>query len=134
MKKRLEGPPLKKGDKVIIVDDVATSGGSLLDSISVLKEEGVVVEGAITIIDREEGAAENLARMDCPLISIFKASEFTKSDIDPKQKSSLVVMPKQIILASDSCARAELLKKSGLNFRIKRSKRQRAEIPRRNEC
>lgn len=74
--KRIEGPALKKGDKVIIVDDVATSGGSLLDCISILRKNGVIVEGAVVIIDRQEGAIENLARVSCPLTSIFKASDF----------------------------------------------------------
>lgn len=77
-KKRIEGPALKKGDRVVIVDDVATSGGSLIDCVSVLREEGVVIESAVVIIDRQEGAAENLARVNCPLISIFKASDFKK--------------------------------------------------------
>lgn len=79
--KRVEGPPLKEGDRVIVVDDVATSGGSLLDAISVLRAQGVNVIGAITIIDRQEGAADNLAKVNCPLISIFKASEFKSSKI-----------------------------------------------------
>lgn len=78
-KKRIEGPALKKGDKVVIVDDVATSGSSLLDCISVLREEGLVVKSAVVIIDREEGAIDNLTRVNCPLISIFKASEFRSS-------------------------------------------------------
>ncbi|MEK6714862.1 MAG: orotate phosphoribosyltransferase [Candidatus Omnitrophota bacterium] len=79
--KRIEGPALKKGDKVIIVDDVVTSGGSLLDCISILRQSGVIVEGAVAIIDREEGAIENLARVSCPLTSIFKASDFKISKI-----------------------------------------------------
>lgn len=78
-KKRIEGPGFKKGDRVVIVDDVATSGGSLLDCITVLRQEGVVIECAVVIIDRQEGAVENLARVNCPLIPIFKASEFSQN-------------------------------------------------------
>lgn len=75
-RKRIEGPPFKKGDKIIIVDDIATSGKSLLDCISVLQKEGAVVKGAVVIVDREEGAQENLTRVNCPFTSIFKASDF----------------------------------------------------------
>ncbi len=77
--RRIEGPPLAKGDKVVVIDDVATSGGSLVDCISVLRNEGIVVCGAIVIIDRCEGAKEVLAGIDCPLISIFKSSDFNKN-------------------------------------------------------
>jgi orotate phosphoribosyltransferase len=77
-KRRIEGPELRKKDRVVLVDDVATSGNSLIDCVSVLKGEGIKVCGAIVIIDREEGAEEKLSQFNCPLISIFKASEFRK--------------------------------------------------------
>lgn len=74
-----EGPALKAGDEVVLLDDVATTGGSLVDSIEVLKKMGVIVRQAIVIIDRDEGAKENLSKHACALISIFKASEFFSS-------------------------------------------------------
>ena len=76
--RRIEGPALAKGDKVVVLDDVATSGGSLVDCASVLKNEGIKVCGAIVIIDRCEGAKDALAKINCPLISIFKSSDFLK--------------------------------------------------------
>lgn len=76
---QIEGPALAAGNKVILLDDVATTGGSLIDSIALLKKDGVGVSKAIVIVDREEGAVENLAKVGCELISIFKASEFFSS-------------------------------------------------------
>lgn len=73
---QIEGPALEAGDEVVLLDDVATTGGSLIDSIEILKKMDVSVREAIVIIDREEGAAENLSKYDCQLTSIFKAREF----------------------------------------------------------
>ena len=72
MQRLIEGPPLAKGSKVVLVDDVATTGGSLVEAKKALDRQGVIVDCAIVIVDREEGAAENLANAGCTLISIFK--------------------------------------------------------------
>jgi orotate phosphoribosyltransferase len=76
---QVEGPVLEAGDEVVLLDDVATTGGSLVDSIEILKKMDVRVRRAIVIIDREEGAKEILAKLGCDLVSIFKASEFFSS-------------------------------------------------------
>ncbi|MFH1339106.1 MAG: orotate phosphoribosyltransferase [Candidatus Omnitrophota bacterium] len=72
MQRLIEGPPLPKGSRVVLVDDVATTGGSLVEAKKALNKQGVKVDCAIVIIDREEGAAENLARAGCSLVSLFK--------------------------------------------------------------
>lgn len=74
--KLIEGQELKKGDKVILFDDVATSGSSIIRSIEVLRKEKIKVLKAVTVIDREEGAKENLAKFNCPLESLFTKSDF----------------------------------------------------------
>lgn len=76
---QLEGPELKPEDEVVLLDDVATTGGSLIESIDILKKLDVTVRQAIVIVDREEGAQKNLALKNCPLVSIFKASDFFTS-------------------------------------------------------
>ncbi len=45
---------MSKGDRVVIVDDVITSGGSTIEAIVRSREAGLIVEQAIAIIDREE--------------------------------------------------------------------------------
>ncbi|HEY2447107.1 MAG TPA: orotate phosphoribosyltransferase [Rhizomicrobium sp.] len=65
-----------KGSRVMIVDDVATTGGSILDAAHTAREAGASVDAALVIIDRGEGAAENLARENIRLLSVFRGSEF----------------------------------------------------------
>jgi orotate phosphoribosyltransferase len=45
---------MKAGDKVIVLDDVVTTGGTVIQAIDKIKEEGVIVEGVIVLVDREE--------------------------------------------------------------------------------
>jgi orotate phosphoribosyltransferase len=58
------------------VDDVATTGNSLVEAKQALDNVGVKVETAIVILDRCEGAAENLAKAGLKLESIFSRSDF----------------------------------------------------------
>ncbi|MEW6067924.1 MAG: orotate phosphoribosyltransferase [Nitrospirota bacterium] len=49
---------VKKGDKVVIVDDVITTGKSTIEAINRAKEEGLEIVKVITLIDRQEGGRE----------------------------------------------------------------------------
>ena len=51
---------------------------NLVNSFKVLKKEGIRVVAAVSVVDREEGAKEALARYKCPLISLFTKSDFLK--------------------------------------------------------
>lgn len=68
----IEGPDLPKGSRVILIDDVVTTGESLIVAKKALDKQGVIVDCAIVIVDREEGAEENLAKVGCQLIPLFK--------------------------------------------------------------
>jgi len=70
-RRQIEGPSLKAGSRVILVDDVATSGKSFVESIEILRQEGFLVDTALCIVDRQEGAAGALAQKNCQLISLF---------------------------------------------------------------
>ncbi|MCF7878806.1 MAG: orotate phosphoribosyltransferase [Candidatus Omnitrophica bacterium] len=74
--KLIEGPNLKNGSKVILCDDVATSGGSLLQAKKALDAEGVGIEEVMVVVDRNEGAREALARAGCNLFSLFTKADF----------------------------------------------------------
>lgn len=76
MQQQLEGPPLPKGSRVVVIDDVATSGGSLLDAIAVLKQQAMTVVMVIVLVDRNEGAKEKLQEAGCALHSIFNIDDF----------------------------------------------------------
>jgi len=61
---------IAKGTTVLLVDDVATTGLSLINAIKPLKNEGMVVTDAFTIINRFEGAREALATENVRLYEI----------------------------------------------------------------
>jgi orotate phosphoribosyltransferase len=64
------------GKRVIIIDDVATSGGSILKAAAVARAAGAVVDTALVLIDREEGGTEALAAAGVKLLSALKKSDF----------------------------------------------------------
>ncbi len=69
---------LRPGADVLMIDDVATTAGSILKAIEGMKSEvpDAHVHRALAVIDREEGAAENLAAHGIQLAAIFKRSDF----------------------------------------------------------
>lgn len=60
MQKMIEGPALAAGDKIIMVEDVITTGGSVLKAIQTVEALGAKVVKVICLVDRNEGAAETL--------------------------------------------------------------------------
>lgn len=73
--RRIEGPALKKGERVVLVDDVATTGKALVEAKEALDQVGAVIDSAIVIVDRGEGAKENLSAVGIRLDSIFKIED-----------------------------------------------------------
>jgi orotate phosphoribosyltransferase len=68
-KKYVEGP-VEPGQKVVIVEDVTTTGGSSLLAIDRVHEFGLVVERVVTVIDRLAGAKDAFAARGIPLESL----------------------------------------------------------------
>lgn len=66
---------LKPGSKVVIVEDVVTTGGSSMKAIRRAEEEGLKVLGVVTLVDREEGGRENIEKEGYWLKAIFTKSE-----------------------------------------------------------
>ena len=64
------------GRRVMIVDDVATSGGSILKAAEAARAAGATVATALVIVDREEGAREALQKAGIHLLSVLKAKDF----------------------------------------------------------
>ena len=60
---------------VLIVDDVVSSGGAIIDAVSMLRNDGVRVTQALCVIDRETGGYEKLQEVGIELLSLFRQSE-----------------------------------------------------------
>jgi orotate phosphoribosyltransferase len=71
----IEGP-VQPGDKVVIVEDVVTTGGSSLRAIERAEAFGLQVTGVIAIIDRMEGGAEAFAHAGYDLSSLLAITDF----------------------------------------------------------
>ncbi len=68
---------LKPGARVVIVEDVTTTGGSSMKAVERAREEGLDVIGIVTLVDREEGARENIEKEKIPLRAVFTKSQVT---------------------------------------------------------
>jgi orotate phosphoribosyltransferase len=67
-----------QGKRVVIVEDVTTTGGSALKAVEAVREAGGEVVLVFTMVDREEGADETFAQASIPFRSLYKAAEFLK--------------------------------------------------------
>jgi len=72
--RRVEGV-LISGDRVLLVDDLITTGLSLKRTATAIRSEGGIVEDAFVLLDREEGGAKRLAENEVEVHSLFKISE-----------------------------------------------------------
>ncbi len=62
------------GDRIIMLEDVVTTGGTLLTACKRVQDAGLVVAGVICVLDREEGGRENLAKAGYGLKAIYTRS------------------------------------------------------------
>ena len=75
--KSVEGK-IHDGMKVLMIDDVATTGGSVVNAIKSLKESNISIKDAYVIIDRIEGAGDAFAELGVKIHSIFNILEITE--------------------------------------------------------
>ena len=64
-----------EGERLVVVEDVITTGGRARASVADLRARGAVVDTVLCVIDREQGGAANMAEDDLKLVSLFTASE-----------------------------------------------------------
>jgi len=67
------------GDRVIIIEDVVTTGGSTIKAIEAARREGLDVLGVIALVDREEGGSEEILKHAESLRVLCTASELQKA-------------------------------------------------------
>ena len=78
--RQIEGV-VEEGDRVLLVEDVTTTGNSVVRAAKALEEEGAKVVAIMVVVDREEGAKESLSRegyMLIPLVTVGELFEYKK--------------------------------------------------------
>jgi orotate phosphoribosyltransferase len=71
---------LKPDDTVLLVEDIATTGGQVLEAAKVITEAGATVKKIVCVIDRKQGASENITKAGYKFESIL-----TKDDLGIKE-------------------------------------------------
>ncbi len=67
-----------QGKRIVIVEDVTTTGGSALKAVEAVRDAGGEIVLVFTMVDRDEGATETFAEAGIPFRSLYKAGEFLK--------------------------------------------------------
>src|SRR6476661_8863994 len=72
--KLIEGP-FREGDRVAVIEDVITTGGSAIRATEAIRNAKGIVAGVLALVDREEGGRANIEALGIPVISLVQASE-----------------------------------------------------------
>lgn len=76
--KTIEGP-FKEGDRVAVIEDVITTGGSALRAIEAVRGAKGTVAGVLALVDREEGGRQAIEAAGIPVISLVVVSQIIKA-------------------------------------------------------
>ena len=74
---RLVEGPVASGDRVVIVEDVITTGASALRAVSAIRAMGGTVVGVLAVVDREEGGREALEAEGLPVATLTTSTQIT---------------------------------------------------------
>jgi orotate phosphoribosyltransferase len=72
---RLIEGPYRAGDRVVVVEDVITTGGSALRAVEAVRAAGGTVAGVLAVVDREEGGREAIEGAGLPVLALARAAE-----------------------------------------------------------
>jgi orotate phosphoribosyltransferase len=75
--KQIEGGEVK-GKRVLIIEDVTTSGSSVIKTIKIIREKQGIVDEVFAVVDRESGAEEKLQSLDVSFIPLLSVSDILK--------------------------------------------------------
>jgi orotate phosphoribosyltransferase len=76
MKKQIEGAELRPGSRVVILDDVLTTGGSAIKAVEAVREAGCEVVKVVCLVDRLQGARELFAQHGIPFDPLLTIEDF----------------------------------------------------------
>jgi orotate phosphoribosyltransferase len=82
--KLIEGN-FKRGDAVVVIDDVVTRGDSTISAINAVKKEGGKVAFVAVLVDRQEGGRQRIEELGHRVVSAFKRDELIRTDVAPRQ-------------------------------------------------
>ncbi len=82
-KKEIEGPLPEEPSQLVIVDDVISSGGSIVRSIEAVRNRGHEVVLALSILDRDMGGGEKLASIGVPYQPLVTIAEIGITNVEP---------------------------------------------------
>src|SRR5438034_10188372 len=87
-KKEFEGD-LNRGDRVLFVEDVVTTGGTLRAAIERMRTHGAVIEDCVCVVDREEGGRMLLAEISGRLHALLSAEDLLEAAWAPRLSRAL---------------------------------------------
>jgi uridine monophosphate synthetase len=67
------------GERVVLLDDLITTGGSKVEAMEPLRAEGLIIEDVVVLIDREQGGAQDLTQHGCRLHAVTTLREITEA-------------------------------------------------------
>jgi len=88
--KLIEGN-FKKGDTVVVIDDVVTRGESTIAAISAIEKEGGTVAFVAVLVDRQEGGSEKIEALGHPVVALFTKGELLGGHTRPPRSPNRVV-------------------------------------------
>ena len=85
-------------DRVLLIDDLITTGGSLRKAAEAIRAEGGIVTDAVVLLDREEGGKENLAEDNVTLHYLLRVSEAAEKlyEMDAIKEDQYKLILKQV--------------------------------------
>ena len=66
----------RPNSSVILFEDVTTTGGSVMKAVKAVRDQGCTIKKILTIVDREEGATQNLKKEGLELVAVFTMENF----------------------------------------------------------
>jgi uridine monophosphate synthetase len=93
-RRAIEGA-FEAGERVVVLDDLITTGGSKIQAIAPLEEAGLVIEDVVVLIDRESGGREELAREGYRLHAVFTLHQIldvlaAQGEIDEEKRAQVL--------------------------------------------
>jgi len=88
--KLIEGN-FKKGDTVVVIDDVVTRGDSTIAAINAIEKEGGTVAFVAVLVDRQEGGREKIEAMGHPVVALFTKGELLGGQARSNQRADCAV-------------------------------------------